>query len=73
MGNNEVAFMRDLDMLFKKYSIDKCAVKENKIIFISNDNTFSFFGYSFGTFHEIGTNTLKFTPFCEEGDNEDEV
>lgn len=71
MGNNEIAFMRDLHMLFRKYSIDKCAAKENKIIFISNDNTFSFFGYSFGTFHEIGINASQFTPAYEEGDGEE--
>lgn len=71
MGNNEIAFMRDLHMLFKKYSIDKCAVKENKIIFISNDNTFSFFGYSFGSFYEIGSNASKFTPVYKDGEGED--
>lgn len=69
MTDNEIAFMCDLHMLFRKYSIDKCAVKEDRIIFISKDGTLSFFGYSFGTFNEIVTNTLKFTPFAEKENN----
>jgi len=69
MTDNETAFMHDLYILFKKHNINKCVVKENRIIFISKDNTLSFFSYSFGTFYEIATNTSKFTPlYGEEGE-----
>lgn len=71
MNSKQKAFLKELDALFDKYSIDDMnADKLEPVNFISNGSALSVGRYRDGEFTTIVTSTDSYTPTIEKGSKE---
>lgn len=78
MNENQQKFLKDLCVLFEKYSIDSVVIFNERIHFTSNNNDFAFASYirknnDFSYFNDILTQESNYSIDLIDMDKEEEI